>query len=323
VTKHLVVNADDLGIASSANLAIRRAFREGIVTSASLMANMAAFQHAVDQVVRRSPDLGIGLHLCLTNGKPVLEPARVPLLVDASGCFHRRFLGLFRLLHSRRRKQALAQIARELRAQARRLDACGIAVDHVDSHQHVHMIPGIFRVAAAIARDRNAVLRISNEAFRAAHRSPARLLPCLFGGGVLKKLVLSRLARAVRRVPGPIRTADHYYGVLDGGKMTLPTLREILRSIPPGLTEINLHPGQADAADDIRLCSRLDRDFIRSPDRAAELAALLDPSLRGEVDGCGIVLVRFRDVLPGLRPPREPGSLARCKSGGSNDRSVD
>jgi predicted glycoside hydrolase/deacetylase ChbG (UPF0249 family) len=307
VTKHLVLNADDLGIARSADLAIQRAFREGIVTSASLMANMAAFEHAVDQVVRRDPGLGIGLHLCLTSGKPVIEPARVPLLVDASGRFHRGFLGLFCLLRSRRRKEALAQVARELRAQAARLDACGIAIDHVDSHRHVHMIPGIFRVAAAVARRRNAFLRIPHETFRPAHRSPARLLRCLTSGGALKKLVLSRFARAARRAPGPIRTADSYYGVLDSGRITLPTLREILRSVPSGLTEINVHPGQAHAADETPRCSRLDLDFLRSPDRAAELAALVDPSLRAEVAGCGIVLARFRDVFPDAPLPR--GSL--------------
>ena len=101
VAKYVVVNADDLGITRSTNLAIRQAFREGIVTSASLMANMTAFQHALDHVVYQNPGLGIGIHLCLTSGKPVLPPAQVPLLVDRQGHFCRGFLGLYRLVRSR------------------------------------------------------------------------------------------------------------------------------------------------------------------------------------------------------------------------------
>lgn len=303
--KYLVVNADDLGICVSTNFAIARAYREGAVTSASLMANMPALPHALPHVVRQNPELAVGIHLCLSSGQPVVPAWEVPLLVDAEGCFRHGFLGLMRLLHSRRRGEALRQIARELNAQAECIRACGIAIDHVDSHQHVHMIPDIFPLAAAIAREHHAAIRMADEAFRFLPRSLSGAISCVVSGGLLKKLLLSALANKVRR--GKQRnegviSADHYAGVLHSGRMTRCALRHILQALPDGVTEINVHPGQAAAGDgslgcDL-CCSRADRRFLRSPYRAAELEALTDPSLREYLGRLGITRVRFCDVMP-------------------------
>ena len=106
MAKYLIINADDLGLSVATNLAIRRAFREGVVTSASLMANMPALDHAIEHVIHGSPHLGVGVHLCLTSGRPVLA-GQVPLLVDEEGCFRHGFSGLLRLVCGRRRDEAL------------------------------------------------------------------------------------------------------------------------------------------------------------------------------------------------------------------------
>jgi predicted glycoside hydrolase/deacetylase ChbG (UPF0249 family) len=303
VAKYLIVNADDLGLARSTNFAIRRAFQDGIVTSASLMANMGAFQHAVDQVVGQYPGLGIGIHLCLTSGRPVLPPGEVPLLVDRRGEFRHGFLGLRRLLGSPRREEAMRQIAAELRAQAAKFDACGLHVDHVDGHQHIQMIPEIFTIAAALATVRQAAIRISDEQFRRGHRSLRRWLAWLANGGVIKKLILSRLARAVPAAETPLLRADHYYGVLETGRMTVEILWEILDSLPEGISEINCHPGLAGLPDPAIVCSRPDRLFLASLNRSRELAALVDPSFQGDLLGAGITLARFQDLLPRRSAP--------------------
>jgi predicted glycoside hydrolase/deacetylase ChbG (UPF0249 family) len=303
VAKYLIVNADDLGMARSTNFAIRRAFQDGIVSSASLMANMTAFQHAVDQVVDQHPGLGIGIHLCLTSGKPVLPPGEVPLLVDGRGEFCHGFFGLRRLLGSRRREAAVAQIAAELRAQAEKFDACGLHVDHVDGHQHVQMIPEIFTIAAALASVRQAAIRISNEQFRGGHRSVRRWLAWLANGGVIKKMILSRLAQSVLASEAKLFRADHYYGVLETGRMTVEILWEILDSLPDGISEINCHPGLPGLPDPKIVCSRPDRRFLASLNRCRELAALLDPSFHGDLLGAGITLARFQDLLPRRHAP--------------------
>ena len=296
--KHLIVNADDLGISVPTNLAVGRAFRHGIVTSASLLANMPATAHAVERIVRPNPGLGMGIHLCLTSGRPVLPAAEVPLLVGRDGHFKRGFLGLLRLVRSRRRGEALEQIERELAAQAGWIEALGVAVDHVDSHQHVHMIPELYPLAASLARSRGAALRWADERLAPRHFRPRALARYCLGGGIPKKLLLAWLAGSIRRrCPDPA-IAARYFGILDAGRMTLAALGQLVRGLPEGASEIGLHPGLAAWLEDSLECSRADHRFLRRAERGEELAAVLDPALRAELVGEGIVLARFRDVLP-------------------------
>jgi predicted glycoside hydrolase/deacetylase ChbG (UPF0249 family) len=227
----------------------------------------------------------------------------VPLLADRRGEFCHGFLGLWRLLGSRRREAALAQIAAELGAQAERFTACRVDVDHVDGHQHVHLIPEIFPIAASLASARQAAIRIPDERFRGGHHLARCWLTCLANGGVIKKMILSRLARSAVAAETKLFHADHYYGVLETGRITIGILREILASVPAGIAEINCHPGLAGPPDAAVVCSRQDRRFLASPGRARELAALVDPSLRGDLLSEGITLARFRDLLPRQRAP--------------------
>ena len=73
------------------------------------------------------------------------------MLVGKDGSSRHKFFGLYRLIHSAHGKEALDQIADEWAAQAQRLDGLGVHIDHIDSHQHVHMIPEIFAIAAQMA----------------------------------------------------------------------------------------------------------------------------------------------------------------------------
>ena len=85
-TKNLVVTADDFGAAIAVNEAVEIAHRDGILTAASLMVAGAA---AADAVVRarRLPMLGVGLHVVLVDGEPVLPPEQIPALVGPDGRF--------------------------------------------------------------------------------------------------------------------------------------------------------------------------------------------------------------------------------------------
>jgi len=297
MAKFLIITADDLGISLATNRAIDRAHRKGLVTSASLMANMRAFDDAVERTVRPNPGLGVGVHLCLTSGRPVLAAADVPMLVDAEGRFRHGFFGLLRLIRSRQRREALEQIAGELRAQAERLAASGIRIDHVDSHRHVHLIPGILEVAREIAIEHRAALRIPSERFALT----AQLLPLaprrILSGGLLKRAVLARLARRRSRLGCEPMSADHYFGVLDSGRMTQSAWMSIARLIRAGVTEVNIHPSLAPLAGDAPDCCDADLRFLRSPLRAAELEAITDPLLREELARREISLVRFADVI--------------------------
>lgn len=289
----LIVNADDLGLSRGTNLAIERAFRQGIVTSASLMVNMAAFEHAVEHVVRANPGLGIGLHLCLTSGRPVSPPDELPLLVGADGQFRHGFLGLLRIL-ALHGAVAREQIARELEAQALRLDAAGVAIDHVNGHQHVHLIPAIFPLAARLARQRGAALRMPASGEPRPWVARLRRLRAWMGGGMLRVLILSALVRRARRQDERFLAADHCLGIAESGAMTLHALRDALRDLPLGVSELFVHPGLSAARDSAVVCSPLDQRFLRSPRRADELAAVTGSGLREMLSAQGAVLTTFR-----------------------------
>src|SRR6266404_9049580 len=84
--RNLIVNADDLGWTHGVNRGIAEAHRNGIVTSASLIANGCAFEAGV-QTASESPRLGVGVHLNLSDGKPVAPAEKVKSLLDENGDF--------------------------------------------------------------------------------------------------------------------------------------------------------------------------------------------------------------------------------------------
>ncbi|MDB5447314.1 MAG: hopanoid biosynthesis associated protein HpnK [Phenylobacterium sp.] len=84
--KQLIVTADDFGAALAVNAAVERAHAEGVLTAASLMAGAPAAADAVARA-RRLPGLRVGLHVVLTDGRPVSDPAAIPDLVGADGRF--------------------------------------------------------------------------------------------------------------------------------------------------------------------------------------------------------------------------------------------
>src|SRR5437867_2380204 len=123
VARRLIVNADDLGRSAGVDRGIVRAHREGIVTSATLMANTTDAAHA-GAVARADPSLDVGVHLVLTFARPLSEPTRVRSLVTPTGEFPRRSLLLTREVD---RDEALVEYraqyarARELIGRSRRI----------------------------------------------------------------------------------------------------------------------------------------------------------------------------------------------------------
>src|ERR1700726_342545 len=85
-SRRLIVNADDFGRSHAINLAVIRAHREGILTTASLMVNEAAAEEAV-ALARENPGLGVGLHLALVCGRSALPPSAIPNLVNTHSQF--------------------------------------------------------------------------------------------------------------------------------------------------------------------------------------------------------------------------------------------
>lgn len=291
MSRTLIVTADDFGIAESVNNAIREAHRDGIVTSASLMANMPAFEHAVTSVLPETPELGVGAHLCLTSGRPCSPPAKVQLLVDDRGMFCHGFVGLWRLLLSKRRRDVLSQIEEELNAQFSRLLDAGIAIDHIDGHQHVHMLPGVQTLVMQLAEEHRLIVRKSIERWSALPPTAAGLTQGLPKAIVLRLCDLTSATRLPQ-----VDLQVEYTGVFASGRMTASRLKKSIRNLPPGVTELNTHPGPGSVAGEETCCSATDLTFLNSVWREHELQAVLDSQARTLLDSQRVQLASFRDL---------------------------
>src|SRR2546425_3360383 len=127
--KRLIVNADDFGFTRGVNRAVVRAFKTGIVTSTTIMANGEAFDDAV-KLALANPGLGVGCHLAVVGGLPVAPPADVSSLVDNGGVLPR---GLSRVVFKLARGSVPTEkLTREFRAQIERVVQAGIKLTHVD-----------------------------------------------------------------------------------------------------------------------------------------------------------------------------------------------
>ena len=280
--RRLIVNADDFGLHAAVNRGILAAHTEGIVSSTSLMAGGAALDDAV-RIAKQCPQLGVGVHLTLVGARPVLPVAEVSSLLDEAGDFYGSYpLFIKRFL---RGKIRLAEVERELAAQIDRVRMAGIQPSHLDSHQHLHVLPGIGGIVLDLARRFSIrAIRIPAEPVAFIGATPATVGRLAGRGGLT---MLANLFRQQAAAAG-IRTSDHFYGMLAGGQLTEPAILAILRRLPPGDSELMTHPGFADEslADAFRWDYQWD----------AERQALTAPAVRALLAERQIRLISFREL---------------------------
>lgn len=289
--KRLIVNADDFGLTVRVNEAIVEGHRNGIITSTTLMANGGAFESAL-ALARETPRLGVGIHLNLTEGRPVSDAAGIPSLVDARGLL---FGGPGRLARGIvSGKVRLADVERELRAQIEKVQAAGIPGTHMDGHKHVHLWPSVFDIVVRLAGE----YRI--RCVRRAVERPVGLLYLLRRNGgsalsVLKQHLAGRAMgivalgsrRRLRR--SGVRSPAYFFGVTQTGFLDVAALGTILRRLPEGTSEIMCHPGY------------VDETLRRTPtrllvQRERELAAVRSPEIRNLVAAMNIELIHYGDL---------------------------
>lgn len=283
VSKRLIVTADDFGRDPAVNQAVERAHRDGILTSASLMIAAAAAEDAVTRAFRL-PGLRVGLHLALSDARPVLPPREIPQLVVDGGCFAKGPAGAgFRYVF---RSGVRRQLADEIRAQFRAFAKTGLPLDHVNAHQHLHLHPVIGRMVIEIGREFGLrALRLPREPRRVIHRA-APGAPSGLAAAALLCPWLSLLRRRVCRAG--LVSCDQVFGLAWTGAMTEARWRALLPHLPDGLTEIYCHP----AADSFLIAQP-----VPGYRYGEELAALLSPAIRRELQRYGILLTSYGEVV--------------------------
>jgi chitin disaccharide deacetylase len=287
--KNLIINADDLGWTAGVNRGIVEAHRKGLVTSTSLLANGRAFATAVE-ISRSNPELGIGVHLNLSDGPPTAPANEVKGLLGRTGGLEVAPESL--LLKIVGRSLPVDEVEREWDAQIQRVFDAGIQPSHVDGHKHVHMLPGLFAIALRVAKKHNI------RAIRVAHEESTLRTALSSGKGqqtavVLKQgmqarglKLMARHARELASYAG-IATTDYFCGIAQTGVMTREGLERLLEILPDGTTELMCHPGYTD--------EELRRTRTRLQEsRQRELQILTDEGIRKLVATRGIRLISYK-----------------------------
>ena len=282
----LIVSADDLGLCHSVNEGIAQAFDRGIVTSASILAAGEAFEEAA-ALARERPRLDLGIHLALTQQRPVSPVQDIPSLVDSRGCFPATWSGfLLRYLRGAARKE---EIEVELRAQVNRVREAGLSFSHFDGHQHLHMLPGILPIVVRLAAECGVGgLRVP----RQRRRQPARtgLVSRLRRRVEQSGLDLScRLGSRLLKENGML-VPDDFRGFTEAGGWDMDTLARTIADLDGGLTELCCHPGADDGAGD---------SFSWGYRWEQELAALASAQVASALAESGVSLTTYRDGLTG------------------------
>lgn len=208
-----------------------------------------------------TPTLGVGCHVVLVDGQPVLPAGEIPSLVDnRTGCFLPTLTAFLARLFTARIRAA--EIEAEANAQIAQLKSAGLGLTHIDTHKHTHMFPPVLE----------AVLRAARRAGIHAVRNPfepewaIRVTPRASLVRKAEVIALRQFGPLFRRTitrAGFIST-DGTIAVAGTGTFDAATVRALLGQVPEGTWELVTHPGYSDAdLDKVRTRLRQSRDAER------------------------------------------------------------
>lgn len=269
----LIVNADDYGRTPGVSRGIRRAHRQGVVTSTTVMVNFPTAADDLRLARTECPALGLGLHLNLTAGRPLLPPDQLPGWVGPNG----RFLRPERL-SGRPGGLDPAGAEAEWRAQIEAfVAAVGSPPDHLDAHHHIaYLSEELFAVMLTLARAYDCAIRLPLAEDGAQAGLPAEWLTAMAS-------FAPRLLTDFQP-----RRPDHFFASFYGPAATVGTLLRLIENLPPGCSEWMCHPGEAD----VQLLA--ESGYAR--ERESELQALCDPRVRQALERRGVSLITFREL---------------------------
>jgi hopanoid biosynthesis associated protein HpnK len=289
MTARMIINADDFGLCEGVNKAVAEAHNNGVLTSATIMANMPGLDEAVE-MAKKTPRLGVGVHLNLTEGRPISSDRQVEALVGDGGEFKYSAYTLAAKYFFDRRLCKAIEI--ELAAQIEVVIGKGIKPTHLDSHKHFHCFGPIYKIVCSLAeRFGIGAVRWPWEPATVCYGDWPRVG---FGDRMrvflLRQMTLncqkidSRLA-SLRGRSGFIKN-DIFFGVAHTGRIDDKFWDEIAKTQFTGVAEVMTHPGYTEGLARTRLVK----------ERQVELKWLCEPTTKQLLSEAGIELVHYGQI---------------------------
>jgi len=267
MSKRLIVNADDYGRSPEISEGIRLAHKYGVVTSTSCMMNIPSTTEDVRLALKETPDLGLGVHLVLTMGKPILPHGEIKSATDAQGNFFK-----YKPFVENLPNLKVEEVKAEWRAQIEVfVQAAGKEPDHLDSHHHSsYFSPALFRAMLELAKGYNCPIR-----FPFTGRDYDEIEPT-------RPHVPALLEEFSPRRPD-LFISDFY-----DEQATMGVLMGIVESLGEGTTEVMCHPGFVPDS--------FVSESVYNKQRQRELGIFLDPAVRNTIAAKDIELISFADL---------------------------
>jgi hopanoid biosynthesis associated protein HpnK len=283
--RKLIFTADDFGLSPALNAAVALAHRGGLLTSASLMVSAPAAAHAL-ALARELPDLCLGLHLTLAQGKAISPPRHIPHLVDFQGNFpHNPVVAGWRYYFQPR---LWPEIRRELAAQIEAALSAQLKIWFLNGHLNLHLHPCILPIVLDLAREYQIpALRLCREDWRTTLSiAPDHPFPKIAQGLIFTWL--SQKARRLADAAGLVYN-DHLFGLTNDGRMTEAHLLRLIPRLKPGVTEIYCHPALYPDPELTRWGPRYRHQ--------QELSALISCFLRDNLTCENLEVIDFRGII--------------------------
>lgn len=276
--------ADDYGISAYGNSRIENCLENGVLNKISIIPN-GEITDFKNRLAGRGAQFS--LHINLVEGCPLSGSDDVGLLVSEKGYFKYSFIGLLLLSLSSKRKEVEKQVYKEIQSQINFWkETMGSESISIDSHQHTHMIPFIFKTLMRVIEDEG--IDVKSIRIPAEPAMPYFVTPSLYFTynpvGFMKQWLLKLFAFANRKEMKKANLKSAYFmGAMFSGKLSeckinkmLPRYLKLAQKNNRDI-EIGFHPGFIKSEDDLIDGSKESfRKFYTSPWREKEYNTLLN-----------------------------------------------
>lgn len=292
----IIIHNDDFALSYGFSEAIKDSYLIGVTSSTSLRVNGTAYEASRTIYKKKIPKIGMGIHLNLTDGKAMTKG-----LANSSGNYKYSFLQLISVTTIN--KYILKKIRKDFEMQILKAKNDGFSPDHIDSQEHVHMIPIIFKVVCQLCQKyKIRKIRFSDEPFYFTN-DIAKDMGTFVSPRFIKFLILKYFAMKNRQLlhKYKLKTTDKFYGILHTNDMDYKSFEAAIRNATRlGLNTIELlgHPAYSNDKRDKVFSSQAIKEYVNSTERRIETRTFTDKSgkVRKMLKKFGLKRITFRDL---------------------------
>ena len=265
--KQLIVTADDFGYSRQVNKAIIKCFKDGVVTSISLIANTKYFDESI-KLLKQNRKLDVGVHINLTEFRPLTRPKT---LIGKD----RHFVDKNFWFTGYCENADKDEVEKEIEAQILKVLSSGLKITHINGHNHIHIFPKIVDAVIKLA------MKYRINYIRLPYEEKSSTIQKNEMAGIISKFLKTAKSKMLKN---KLKTTNDFFGILDMHDMDAIKLSKILKSIPNGTSELMVHPAYIDRKGD---------DFHQSRQRENEIKLLTDKKIMKKIKKLKINLTNF------------------------------